>query len=393
MFYRLATVLCGACVVSAATVPPEAKLLGLDLASQIASLELPKNNTRVASEFEKAYNDFLASFDVEAYDQLLTDLEKVGLANFQSSKAFNAYRTVPGQPHCDRGDVSPAVMKALSTKGISPYPGGSISRVFGFDLGKMLFKLSEKATGPASATGGMAGVLAAQGLAQGAGLLQSIVATAAAVVPPLVSPPAWNNQPLTCMPMVTGHNCFGAVLYPITMADFIMADVTDATLDGYIAGFPNTYATKVGKTSDAQYKMCFASAMSMMCGSLFPRCASAQSHNELSPVNGRVPMCFMSCISTLVMCPGFWLEDIVAPCSTISAPPMCSQATFFNMWRLPPQYTSYEETHPVPLACPKGATSLADASADYDLYGSGATSALQGSPIEKAANGDAIVAP
>ena len=70
-----------------------------------------------------------------------------------------------------------------------------------------------------------------------------------------------------------GHNCFGAVLYPITMADFTIADVTDAMLDGtsladqlvlfrcrfvrhsgYIAGFPNTYAEKVGKTSDALYK-------------------------------------------------------------------------------------------------------------------------------------------
>ena len=60
------------------------------------------------------------------------------------------------------------------------------------------------------------------------------------------------------------------------MADFVIADVTDSMLDGaaciglithlcpnplfafcmlgYIAGFPNTYAEKVGKTSDALYK-------------------------------------------------------------------------------------------------------------------------------------------
>ena len=31
-----------------------------------------------------------------------------------------------------------------------------------------------------------------------------------------------------------GHNCFGAVLYPITMADFVIADVTDAMLDGIV---------------------------------------------------------------------------------------------------------------------------------------------------------------
>ena len=40
----------------------------------------------------------------------------------------------------------------------------------------------------------------------------------------------------------------------LTMADFVIADVTDSMLDGIISGFPNTYATKVGKTSDAMYK-------------------------------------------------------------------------------------------------------------------------------------------
>ena len=61
------------------------------------------------------------------------------------------------------------------------------------------------------------------------------------------------------------------------MADFVIADVTDSMLDGIIAGrlniycgahfnfiiqtmrragFPNTFASKVGKTSDAMYKSC-----------------------------------------------------------------------------------------------------------------------------------------
>jgi len=30
------------------------------------------------------------------------------------------------------------------------------------------------------------------------------------------------------------------------MADFVIADVTDTVMDGYIDGFPNTYASKVG---------------------------------------------------------------------------------------------------------------------------------------------------
>ena len=42
-----------------------------------------------------------------------------------------------------------------------------------------------------------------------------------------------------------------SVRYPITMPDFLMADVTDAMLDGYISGFPNTYALKVGKACAA----------------------------------------------------------------------------------------------------------------------------------------------
>ena len=47
---------------------------------------------------------------------------------------------------------------------------------------------------------------------------------------------------------------FSGTLLQITLADFIMADVTDSVLDGMIDGFPTTYATKVGKTSDAMYK-------------------------------------------------------------------------------------------------------------------------------------------
>ena len=69
---------------------------------------------------------------------------------------------------------------------------------------------------------------------------------------------------------------------------FRMADVTDSMcglrsmpflqrhvwnvcwsrLDGVISGFPNTYASKVGKTSDASYKVCLADLL-ITCRSLF----------------------------------------------------------------------------------------------------------------------------
>merc|ERR1719231_1858636 len=104
------------------------------------------------------------------------------------------------------------------------------------------------------------------------GMIQTIISDVLMVVPPLIPPPMWINQPLPCMPMVTGHNCFGATPYLITAADFITADVTDAQLDGVIAGFPALYKSKVGKTSDAAYKACFSAYMSMQCASIFPRC-------------------------------------------------------------------------------------------------------------------------
>lgn len=48
--------------------------------------------------------------------------------------------------------------------------------------------------------------------------------------------------------MVTGHNCAGSVLYPITIGDFVLADMTDSALDGVVAGFPSYYRKHVGAT-------------------------------------------------------------------------------------------------------------------------------------------------
>jgi len=155
----------------------------------------------------------------------------------------------------------------------------------------------------------------------------------------------------------------------ITMADFTMADVTDAMLDGYIASFPNLYAGKVGKTDDEMYKACFASYMSsesLMCSSLFPRCTTPQSRDEAIPSGGRVPMCLHMCIMPLVMCPGFWMGDLLGSCSLVSLPPMCTQAVFWNLWRLPPQYADFDEANPFPVDCP--ANDLSDPAMDVHLY-------------------------
>lgn len=319
-----------------------------------------------AAAFDKIYEKLLRDFDVNSYSSFLKDF-KVGLKNYEESDAF---KTVPAAGHCDKGAAPSAKLLApMQVKGASAFPGGILKRVFGFDLSKLVYDLSMKATGPASAQGGLVAMLAMQALLQGAGMVQNLVSNAVHIIPPMISPPVWNNQPLTCMPMVTGHNCFGAILHPITMADFVIADVTDRSVEGYINSFPKLYANKVGKTSDAKYKMCFQAYMSMHCASIFPRCNAPQAREEPSPV-GRLPMCFTHCLQTLVMCPGFWVDDIMGTCMDVSVPPMCSVGVYWNLWRAPPQYSSFEDSHAPAAECPAPLTSAGglDAGMGSDLF-------------------------
>merc|ERR1719428_2518215 len=130
-------------------------------------------------------------------------------------------------------------------------------------------------------------------------------------------------------------------------------------LDGYVASFPSMYARKVGKTDSQMYEACFSS--------MFPRCTTPQSRDEPIPVGGRVPMCLHMCILPLVMCPGFWMEDLMGSCSMVSVPPMCTQASFGNLWKLPPQYVTFDEAHPYPPKCPAEIVGL-DAADDLELY-------------------------
>merc|ERR1712070_638126 len=91
----------------------------------------------------------------------------------------------------------------------------------------------------------------------------------------------------------------------------------------------------------------------MQCSSLFPRCTAPMSRDEVIPVGGRVPLCVNLCVLPLVMCPGFWMADVAGSCSFVSVPPMCTMAHFWNYWRLPPQYQSYDEANPFPQDCPE----------------------------------------
>ncbi|CAD7975641.1 unnamed protein product [Amoebophrya sp. A25] len=314
----------------------------------------------------QAYNSLMSSFPVEDYK---TQAEAISF--LATSPAFQA--KMAAMPHCDFGAEEGAAMK-----GVTAYPGGIVARLFGSDLSSLVAKMAPQGRGAAE-------VLAANGLATGAGLVQSAMSALLNVAPPLIGAPVWINQPLPCMPLATASNCGGSVLYPITASDFAMADVTDRQLDGTIADFPRFYRSTVGKTSDAAYKACFAAYMGMQCASVFPRCAVPMAREEPSPV-GRLPLCFTSCLLTMTACPGMWISDMKDECSMVSAPPACSMAIFHNFQLLPPQYESFEETLGATAECPQmpAVASSLGLGADSDIYtvggastsayGSGATS-------------------
>lgn len=341
--------------------------------------------------FEAVYNHFEKTFDFKLYAQSMDEFRE-NAKIYRTSDAYSSYTYYPDRPHCDKGVVNTASLRAAQSSGIAAFPGGPVKKLLGTDLSKSLTGMAEGAQGPAAGGLLQPTILAKQALQMGAGMVQAIVAAVVSIVPPLIPPPVWNNMPLVCAPMVTGHNCFGAVLYPITMADFLIADVTDRMLDGYIAGFPNTYASKVGQTSDKMYKSCFASYMSMMCSSIFPRCTIPQSRDEPVPIGGRVPMCFHLCVLPLVACPGFWMGDLIGSCSMVSVPPMCTQAFYWNMWKLPPQYVSFDHANPFPKNCPTAVSGM-DAADDLELYDEVSEKSAPGSPILKEAAAVAALPP
>jgi hypothetical protein len=331
---------------------------------------------RLQQTFDLLYDHFNHTFNFSLYDQFMDALGQEAERRQKNDK-YSGYAYYPNSPHCDKGV---AVGAAAQVTGMAPFPGGISKRIRGEPLSKKVSDMLMSATGPAAAGGVGPMALATAGVATAAGLVQGLIASAIYIVPPLIPPPVWMNQPLTCVPMLTGHNCFGAVLYPITLSDFMTADISDSMLDGYIAGFPNTYATKVGKTSDAMYRACFSAYMSMHCSAVFPRCTLPLSREDPMPVGGVVPMCFHLCIMPLVMCPGFWVGDVIGSCSMVSVPPMCTMAFFMDMSKLPPQYADYDESFPYPKECPP--TDTSDASEDPNLFDE---VPVPPSPIQKAA--------
>lgn len=304
---------------------------------------------------EAAYDAYARDWEKENLDRSMTKAFRVfksGLKN-RKKNAKGTYRYVAVGPHCDIGPTDPKVVRP-GGRTSGQHPGGILSGVSGFSFSRFTDGITGAATGPASGAGKSAG-LGAQAISMGAGMIQGLASSILYVVPPLIPPPVWNNKPLPCLPMITGHNCFGAILHRITLSDFMIADVTDAMVTGHIASFPAVYAAKVGRTSDDLYRTCYGAFMSMMCSSIFPRCTTPQSSSDVMPAGGRVPMCFFLCISTLVACPGFWLPEIYGPCSLISVPPMCTVSFYWRVGTAPPQYEDFSGANGYPSDCPPSA--------------------------------------
>lgn len=255
-----------------------------------------------------------------------------------------------GQTRCKVAEIPADTMAATKTEEVTPFKGGASVGIKGMSLVSKVQAQLEKASGPAAAMVPGVAMLAKAALTQVKGVLQTVAAVVATDVPPKIPAPAWNNMPFPCMPMVTGHNCFGAVLYPITIGDFILADLSDAALTGVVASFPSYYRSHIGATDDGTYQRCYNAYMSMQCANSFPTCTTVQASQDEIPGLGRGPMCFLHCVATLIACPGMWVDDLEDICTHVSAPPVCSFAVYSKA--APAQLRSADEGRSSSLNCP-----------------------------------------
>lgn len=309
-------------------------------------LQADSKNEFVAGAF-KSFANVFPNNEFEEFKNIFNS----ALEEYKQSSAFTAYSTVKGQPRCQVAALLNSTKTSITKRHVAPFPGGVSLPLLGMDMVGNTMSQLERANGPASAQVPGVALLTQNALKQVKGVIQSVVAATLTDIPPTIPPPAWNNQPFPCMPMVTGSNCFGAVLYPITIGDFVMADMTDNALNGVVASFPAYYRRHVGSTDDRTYQRCFKSYMSMQCANSFPVCTTFQAKQAEVPFLGRGPMCFLHCVQTLVSCPGLWVEDLEDICKHVSVPPVCSFANYRKDG--PPQLTTYDESEGLPLSCPQ----------------------------------------
>ncbi len=80
---------------------------------------------------------------------------------------------------------------------------------------------------------------------------------------------------------------------------------------------------------------------------------------------------------------------MIGPCMMISVPPMCTQHFFWNVWLLPPQYSSFSEANGYPKECPTldtgaGGEDMGEAPGLYDpaVIAESPISAAAGAPVK-----------
>ena len=171
-------------------------------------------------------------------------------------------------------------------------------------------------------------------------VVSTVTSIATEILPMAIPPPVWNLRPLPCVPMLTGKNCFGAIKYPITFSDAIMAMQADQSLDTLIDAFPGLFDQRTNGQSYPYeaYARCFQAYMSMHCAALFPTCTTLQAQQTFMPMMGRMPMCISICAQVLTTCPGFVATDVLPFCRTFSPlpPPFCAYATYDRLDAVPP---------------------------------------------------------
>jgi hypothetical protein len=140
--------------------------------------------------------------------------------------------------------------------------------------------------------------------------------------------------------MTVAKNCYGAVNYPVTFSDFLLAKTTDASLQTVIESFPQLFDDRTKHLSYPYevYVRCFQAYMSMQCASLFPTCTNIQSQQAFIPLLGRMPICMDLCLNVFKSCPGFLPADIQGPCSLPSPlpAPFCAFASYTREDAVPP---------------------------------------------------------
>ena len=104
-------------------------------------------------------------------------------------------------------------------------------------------------------------------------------------------------------------------------------------------------------------------------------------------------MCLHLCVIPLVMCPGLWVNDIIGTCTMVSLPPMCTQAFFWMLWKIPPQYVTMDEASPYPKECPKTDLNDLGGADDPQLYDSVGADIARPSVSEASAIKGGLVSP